>query len=136
MYFYSDGITYNDWCKNPELTTARRDEGTHTGEYRLRKYEHPEIPVYDFGFWTDEPKLRPGHGGEWSSNSEAINKVFGTNLLEIALDQLSVAAPIDWIKEKIGDAVVWEEADIWGHIITEVKGVEKSDSKWIEIPLK
>lgn len=132
IYFYSkQGIRWEDWSKNPEVSTVDTEEG----QFRLRKYNHPEIPVFSFGLWLYNPKGRPGHGGEWSSNSQSINREFDTNLLEIALDQLSAAVPIDWLKAVMGNKVTWTEHDIYGYIITDVKGEENKYMKWVEIPV-
>jgi hypothetical protein len=118
--------------KPTEQVIVRGDEG----EYRLRTYSHPDIPVLcSFGFWYYDEKRRPGHGGEWSSNSRVINEVFGTDLYEVALDQISMAVSLKWLKEVLGDKVVWEPDDIWGSIITHVKGEKNEHDKWVTIPL-
>ncbi len=131
IYFYSEGISYNDWLKEPELQTITEDRG----EYRLRKYKHPEIPIHSFGFMANEGEYKPGHGGEWSSNSVAINNVFKTNLLEVDVDQISVAVPIDWLKKVMRDNVTWKEDHIYGYKITDVRNQENISNKWIEIPV-
>ena len=132
IYFYSSDANKDSWIGNSELTTKDDEKG----QYRLRQHLHPEIPVYSFGFMANNPKYRPGHGGEWSSNSRQILNIFGEDLLEIALDQISCAAPISWLKQVMGDKVIWKEHHIYGHIITDVVGEKSEMYKWITIPLE
>lgn len=122
---------YDTWINNCEEKTIQVD----TGEYRLRKYSHPAIPIHSFGFMYDEAHAnqRPGHRGEWSSNSTAINRMFNTTLLEVAVDQISVAVPIEWLKELLGDRVIWETHDIYGHIITHVVGHPNKYESWVTL---
>lgn len=123
---------YNEWLGKHTTETKPLKEGDkEIGEVRLRTYTHPNIPLYSYGLMLNEPKQRPGHGGEWSSNSRTINQFFGTNLIEAAVDGIAMAVPVDWIKEILGDKVKWETHDIFGWIITDIEGqTEKSDWKW------
>jgi hypothetical protein len=64
------------------------------GTWRLTThYTDGGVNVYSFGFLTDDLNERPGHGGEWSSRCEIINKVFDENLTECAIN--SWAASVD-----------------------------------------
>lgn len=126
VYLFSN--TDFDW-KDKTLKTSKNERG----EFRLREYKHPEITVFSFGFMCHNPVERPGHGGEWSSNSKAINEVFGTDLIEVALDNVSCAVSLKWLKELLGDKVIWEPDDIYGHWITEIPGTEKEWMVWKEI---
>lgn len=117
----------------PTLQTKRR-EGKDSGEYRLRSYACLEAPIYSFGFFCDDPKKRPGHGGEWSSNHTSINQVFGVNLYEIAIDQMSVAVPLEWLKQLLGDRVKWQPDEIWGEWIKSVEGGNNNYYEWVELP--
>lgn len=130
IYLYTKG-GYDSWINDVETTTITDNRG----EYRLRKYNQGTIPLYAFGFMAKEPKERPGHGGEWSSNSTQINKVFGTDLYEVAVDQISAAVPLEWLKEQLGDRVVWSSDPIYREFITEIKGEENQYHKWVELPL-
>ena len=130
IYLYSEDQNLK-WWENRTLKTVQDNRG----EFRLREHKHPEIPVFTFGFMCNNPKERPGHGGEWSSNSTAINKVFGTDLIEIALDQLACSVSIKWIKELLGDKVKWSTDSIYGHMITEVIGHENTYHAWREIDI-
>jgi|688.fasta_scaffold17891_19 hypothetical protein len=133
IYLYSgDGNNSLNpkWLDNKETITKDEDGGI----YRLTKYEHPEgIPVHTFGFLTHNVKHRPGHGGEWSSNSTAVNKVFNVDIYEIALDQISVAVPMVWLKELLGDKVVWEPDTVYGEWISEIKEYENEQHKWVTL---
>lgn len=134
IYLYSTDHTkygeYNLWSDNVHEITKRIENG----EFRLRDYIHPQgIPVYTFGLMLDNPKERPGHGGEWSSNSRSILMIFNINLLEVALDGIAVAVPIQWIKDVLGDQVIWEDDDIYGYKITHVKGHSNDYMKWVEL---
>lgn len=120
---------YTKWLENYDQSTIKID----SGEFNLRVYNHPEIPIHSFGFMASNPKERPGHGGEWSSNSGQINKVFGTNLYEVAVDQISVAVPMDWLKTILGARVTWEPNSIWGEWIVNVKGEANAQDKWVEL---
>lgn len=130
IYFYTEG-GYDSWMNDPEQKVIT-DE---TGEYRLRTYQHPVIPIYSFGYMYNEENKsrRPGHQGEWSSNSTAINPVFGVNLYEVGVDNISVAVPMDWLKAVLGDQVVWEKHPIYREWIKEVKGVNPDYMKWAEV---
>src|SRR5262245_29048425 len=129
VYFYTEGGC-GSWLDNPETQTKQDGD---RGEYRLRKYNHPEIPIYSFELWLNDASHRPGHGGEWSSNSMSINRAFGTNLLEVAVDQISVAVPVLWLKAVLGTQVTWKPDDIYGWKITGVKGAENEYDKWTEL---
>jgi len=122
---------YDLWSNNPSIKTINADHG----EYRLRQYLHPAgIPVFSYGLFAHDPKQRPGHGGEWSSNTNTINRVFSTTLLEAALDSIAVAFPITWLKDLLGDQVTWDTHDIYGHWITHVKGIAKPTyCQWVEL---
>lgn len=130
--YYKDS---NTWSNNPLQTVIRDENPEHSGEYRLRTYEHPQnIPVYGFGFFADDPKKRPGHGREWSSNSTTINQVFNTNLTEVALDNISIAVPRDWLEKVMGDKVIWTPCRYYGKSITEVPSCPNPKwDQWIEI---
>ncbi len=124
IYFYGKEIDFKDFT----LETR----GNQRGQFRLRTY-NTEAPIYGFGFWCDNPKERPGHGGEWSSNSDTINSQFGTNLKELAYNQMSMAAPLPWIKEMIGSVATWKKDLYWGEKITHIKNVQNKDHQWVEI---
>lgn len=135
IYMYSKPEYRDEWVKNIiDTTVIPFSEGLESGEYRLRQYSHPEIPcLYSFGIWYYEPKRRPGHGGEWSSRSEVVNPVFGKDLYEVALDQRSIAVSLKWLKEQLGDGVIWSPYPIWGEVITSVVGEDNIPDKWITI---
>jgi len=80
------------------------------GRYRLTKWANRRMPIYSFGYLTDCMESRPGHRGEWSSNSSQINKKFNTDLIEIAYNGWSCATSKTWLKELLGNKVEW---DIW-----------------------
>jgi hypothetical protein len=64
------------------------------GEFRLTTYETNEgLKLYTYGFMATNPNERPGHGGEWSSNSTTINKVFSLNLCGIAVKAIGGPYP-------------------------------------------
>lgn len=133
IYLYSktqeDSSQWKEWIKTEKQITKPTDGG----EFRLRTYSHPEIPIHTFGIFYNDSKKRPGHDGEWSSRAEVINEEFGVDLLDISVDQIAVAVPVEWIKKLLGDNVTWQEADTYGHIITHVKGEENIYHKWVEI---
>lgn len=55
-------------------------------EIRLTSYKDGDDNLYySFGLLTKDPIHRPGHGGEWSSNSLAINNFFQKDLRECAV---------------------------------------------------
>lgn len=137
VYLYTtqqgDHGKWKEWLHNEHTQTKPRydQKGNIEGEYRLRDYQHPEgFPIYSFGFMYNDAnsKHRPEHGGEWSSNSEAINKEFGIDLIEIAFDQISVAVPFDWLKKLLGDQVIWK-----GREIIEIKGYSNKYHQWVEL---
>src|SRR5437868_4060870 len=77
------------------------------GEYKLRFHAHEDLYIYSFGFLADDPTQRPGHKGEWSSNAQHINKLFDMELTEVAIDNVAVAVPVQWLKTLFGDRVTW-----------------------------
>lgn len=136
VYLYTIG-GYDSWnVKNTKIIRDERPE--HAGEYRLREYDCVEIPIFSFGFMADDKHHRPGHGGEWSSNSSNINKIFGTNIIEVAVDQVSVAVPIEWLKELLGDNVEWGHT--WSQDYLEILKVKNHPNpkytQWIELTPK
>lgn len=78
--------SYNDWVQIEE-----KKKGIQNGILRLTKYQYNELEFYTFGYWCLNPKERPGHGGEWSSNPDTIRQHFGIDLLNVGLDHISVA---------------------------------------------
>lgn len=106
------------------------------GTMRLTNYKHEEIPcLYSFGLTVDNPKHAPGHGGEWSSNSYEVNKVFKTDLKEVGVDGMSMAVSLEWLKSLITDKV--EE---WGTIVNgefpvikAIKNEMPENMKWISV---
>jgi len=56
-----------------------------TGVARLTTYQSEGVNFYTFGLNAFENK--PDHGGEWSSNSDYINEVFGTDIIECAVQE-------------------------------------------------
>lgn len=53
------------------------------GHFFLRTYvDEQGNKFFTFGYWNDDPKQRPGHGGYWSSNAESIKHHFGIDLIE------------------------------------------------------
>ncbi len=130
IYLYSEH-EHTGWLNS--TFTVQTVPTENEGEYRLRTYTHPEIPLLcSFGFMYNEANKddRPGHGGEWSSNSMAINKIFGTDLYEVGLDGIGVAISVKWFKHLLGDKLQWQDDDIYGCIITDVKGVENKYMAW------
>ena len=133
IYLYSNDEDKNKWSKHMYLTTIIHHEDFDR-EYRLRKYEHPEIPcLYFFGVYYYDKNKRPGHDGEWSSRSEVINPIFGKDLYEVAVDQTSMAVSLKWLKELLGDKVVWGPFPVWGEVITSVIGENNTPDKWVTI---
>jgi hypothetical protein len=71
------------------LTTVKTIIDGHR-TWRLSKHVTVEgITFHSFGI-TD-PINPPGHGGEWSSNTDAINMMFDTNLVECCVDSWACA---------------------------------------------
>jgi hypothetical protein len=128
VYLYTEE-GYEGWIRKMHQAVIPNEEG----EYRLRKYDCSEAPIFSFGYMYNEENAhkRPGHGGEWSSNSMTINKVFGTNLIEVAIDQMSVAVPLDWLKKLLGKKVIWGKSHGWPDI-THIKGIANEYEKWVE----
>lgn len=133
VYLYSRSpITWRNWSETYDQKTVPNDEG----EFMLREYKHPAgIPIYGFGYMYNDANAhkRPGHQGEWSSNCKAINAVFGTNLIEVAVDQMAVSVPIDWLKELLGPKCIWQEDENYGEKIMQIEGEEGIWDKWVEL---
>jgi len=97
VYLSSEG-NYDQWQIKEIL--HKKDNG---GEYRLTSYDIEGLTIYTFGLFLDNPKARPGHGGEWSSNSTNINEVFNINIIEIGVDGLAAAIDINVLKDLLGE---------------------------------
>lgn len=78
------------------------------GTFRLTTYLAGDLEIFTFGFYASDPKERPGHGGEWSSNSHAIRQVFGEDLKEIAYNGLACAIRIEDAKELAPQGVTYK----------------------------
>lgn len=105
------------------------------GTMRLTKYKHEEIPcLYSFGLTVNNPKHAPGHGGEWSSNSYEVNKLFGTDLKEVGLDGISMAVSLEWLKSLIGYKATWGTI-VNGEfpVIKTIEGETEEQMKWITV---
>ena len=61
------------------------------GDFILRKFADE---TYSFGIWCDDKKLRPTHGGAWSSRPSVANGLFGMSLIEV-IDSSSVVRHIE-----------------------------------------
>lgn len=93
------------------------------GKFRLTTYVSDEgIKLYTFGYTVYDPKQKPGHGGEWSSNSTCINEKFGVKIAGCAVKCLSddcpnvlfsMACDIEWIKSIKPDCLVWEPRSVY-----------------------
>lgn len=44
------------------------------------RHDEDDKTYYSYGLYTRSKGDRPGHGGAWSSNSVAINRIFGLNM--------------------------------------------------------
>lgn len=67
----------------PLVKVSEQFNEVETGVARLTTYQSEGVNFYSFGLNTHENK--PGHGGEWSSNSHYINEVFGVDIVECAI---------------------------------------------------
>lgn len=127
VYMYTTaktGWVDSEWLYKyeQEVKTMVTPEG-HMYEARLRKHTHDVLPAYSYGHYFFERNHRPGHDGEWSSRCEIINKEFDINIIEVAIDQCSMAVPYEWLKRLMGNLVVWGEG-CCGPEITHVHGME------------
>jgi len=128
-YFYTKDGNYKFETEHEEYKDVSG------GKMRLTKYKHDEIPcLYSFGLTIDDPKHKPGHGGEWSSNSYEVNKLFNTDLKEVVVNQMSVAVSLEWLKELLKDKVEWGTI-VNGQfpVIKEIIGEKPEYYKWVTI---
>ena len=96
VYLESEG-GYNKW-ETKEVLHKDQDGGM----YRLTTYNVEGYDIYTFGLLTHDIRRRPGHGGEWSSNAQNINEVFGVNLTEIGMDRIAASIDIDVLRVLLG----------------------------------
>lgn len=67
-------------------------------------YSVSELGFYSFGYWANQEKDRPGHGGLWSSNSGTLTSIIGEETIEIGLKleekgaYLRMATSVDALK--------------------------------------
>lgn len=93
------------------------------GNFRLTTYLSDKgIKLYTFGYNVFDPKAKPDHGGEWSSNSTCINEKFGVKIAECAVkcmtgncpgSLMAMACDIEWIKSIKPDCLVWEPRSVY-----------------------
>lgn len=100
VYATGDGISFKDSLT--ETLTVRSDRSPNS-EFRLRKHEALQIPLYTFGVFDDKKDTRPGHGGEWSSRSSVINSIFDVELIEIAYNNTHCAVSVSDFQKLLGD---------------------------------
>ena len=94
--------------------TFHEETQPHAGhcKYRLTVYtalddkvNEEMIDYYSFGVTVEHGK--PGHGGEWSSNSGQINRKFGKNIMECTVQEnghnWAMAVDVDTIKPWLPD---------------------------------
>lgn len=112
VYLSSEG-GYDAWSII-EILHKRNDDG----EYRLTSYNVEGLTIYTFGWFADDAKSRPGHGGEWSSNSTNINEVFGVNLTEIGVDGIAASIDVDVLKSLLGEEFVFVPSTFGIHILS------------------
>jgi len=102
------------------------------GMYRLTKYNVDDVEIYSYGFLTHSLKTRPGHGGEWSSNCQNINTVFGLDLTEIGMDGISAAIDIDKLKYMLG--VNYKVVEYtFGHEVLSVDDSVHKNHEWVTL---
>lgn len=81
------------------------------GVLRLTKYHYNDLEFYTFGYWCNNPKERPRHGGEWSSNPDSIRQHFGIELLNVGLDSISVAMTYEQLFKLFNPDVYQEDKE-------------------------
>ena len=88
LYLYkAQGV---DWIKRDEQLI----EDTFScgkGVLRLTSYYFDGHTFYSYGLYYNDRNQRPGHGGEWSSNSMFINERFNTDMFECSLNGIACA---------------------------------------------
>lgn len=77
-------------------------------------YDENEKTYYSYGLLTRGTKDKPGHKGYWSSNTETINRLFGTSIVHCAVKEeqgeyprsfFAMAVPMDEIP--VPDCLKW-----------------------------
>lgn len=58
------------------------------GRWRLTEWSDEEGKTF-YSFGIKSSGTQPGHGGEWSSNSVAINEIFNVDITECAVRQIN-----------------------------------------------
>lgn len=102
------------------------------GMYRLTKYNVDGETIYTFGLLTHDLKARPGHGGEWSSNPQNINRVFGLNLIHIGMDNVAASIDLDRLKYMLGAKYKIVETN-WGYEVLDTEESEHTNHEWITL---
>lgn len=85
---------------------------TSTGVARLTRYtSNKGVEFYSFGVLSSDIGNRPGHGGEWSSNAEFINKVFGVDLISCVVEDAEgkYAMAVSKISINLPETLYWND---------------------------
>jgi len=138
LYLNDDNIVLNS-LDSTEFTARisnKADFGDKMkhGILRLTIYQYKSLFFYSFGIFYDEEQDRPGHNGEWSSNSDYIYLMTGIRLFETSLNRFSVAIPQDKVLDLINDDIFYLEmnGDHGGCSIQSKRIKEPKNMEWFD----
>lgn len=108
LYLFDENFNPDNWIK----TELQYYELEGYGRMRLTKYACNDLEFYTFGLFADDPKKRPGHGGEWSSNPMTVKYCFGIDLVNLSLNGFSVHMEYSQIFKLFNPEVYEKEQDL------------------------
>lgn len=91
------------------------------GEYDFPKKEHAlkltgepgtihwgmnDDGVVSFGLWYDDPDMRPGHGGYWSSRAGVVGPLIGCDMVPVAINNYSAHMTVPALEKLLPDGYV------------------------------
>ncbi len=117
------------FIKEPEVTYRTNAKG----QFRLTHYGHD---IYSFGYTTFDTDERPGHGGEWSSNSMAINKEYNIQLTEIGVDGFAMAIKTDILKSILPKSMKLEMSSLFYHVLPSDDTVEPAYNEKVSFDVR
>lgn len=62
-----------------------------------------EHGILNFGLWYDDPKLRPGHGGMWSSRESLVGPLIGKRLVSVAINNFATSMTVEALEKILPD---------------------------------
>lgn len=94
--------------------TNEQEQRDERGSYRLSYYDNG---IYSYGYTVDNDADKPGHGGEWSSNTARIGHVFGIDLIAIGVNGFAKAINVNTLKSWLPDGMKMSDDGLFNAVM-------------------